>query len=378
MSRGRQVTRPTLAGVATAAGVSPSTASLVFSGKGPVAQATRQRVLAAAAELGYTGPDPLAASLRRGRCDVVGVIVEGSFQFAFRDPFALSVADGLASVLDQIPTGMLMMSQNSADPDALLERVRGTALDAVVLLGCGLRENAVVPHLQARGVPVVTLGPPTGRDVVSIDIDNRAAVREIVDHLRGLGHRRMAVLSLPLGPGRHPLPPPGFAPVADLVPSAGYSDPYERLRAVVDCLGDDTPTAVATGTDIDDGAAAVGPLLDLPAPQRPTAVIALSDLLAMGAIAAATDRGLRVPGDLSVTGIDGIEFAWWPGRLTTVVQPGLLKGRLAGEAVREALGGGHPVSQVVPAELRVGTTTGPPPAQPAAAAAPSGRAVASR
>ena len=361
MSRRRQVTRPTLKGVATAAGVSPSTASLVFSGNGPVAEATRQRVLAAAADLGYTGPDPLAASLRRGRCDVVGVIVEGSFQFAFRDPFALSVADGLASVLDEIPTGMLLMSQDSTNPDAFLERVRSTALDAVVLLGCGLRDNAVVPHLQARGVPVITLGPPAGDGVVSIDIDNRAAIGEIVDHLRGLGHERMAVLSLPLGPGRPPMPPPGFAPVGDLVPCAGYSDPYERLRAVADLLGDDTRTAVAPGMDIDVGAAAVDPLLDLPASQRPTAVIALSDLLAMGVITAATERGLRVPQDLSVTGIDGIELAWWPGRLTTVVQPGLLKGRLAGEAVRDALVGHRPVSHVLPARLRVGTTTGPPP-----------------
>src|SRR5690606_15621767 len=82
--------RVTLAHVAARAGVSRSTASLAFSGAGPVAEATRQRVLAAAAALGYAGPDPLARSLRQGRSGVVGVAIGDRLLDAFRDPVAVA------------------------------------------------------------------------------------------------------------------------------------------------------------------------------------------------------------------------------------------------------------------------------------------------
>ena len=81
--------RPTLAGVAARAGVSSSTASLAFSGSPRVTAATRERVLAAAAELGYAGPDPIAASLRRGRSGVIGVFIGERLLYAFRDPVSV-------------------------------------------------------------------------------------------------------------------------------------------------------------------------------------------------------------------------------------------------------------------------------------------------
>lgn len=88
--------RPTLAAVAARAGVSVSTASLVFSGSGPVAATTRERVLAAAAELEYGGPDPTARSLRRGRSGVIAVVTEDRLTDAFRDPMNLAFLDGVA------------------------------------------------------------------------------------------------------------------------------------------------------------------------------------------------------------------------------------------------------------------------------------------
>ena len=104
----RSPRRPTLRDVARLAGVSTSTASLVFSGKGPVAVSTAERVRAAAADLAYAGPDPLASSLRRGRVGTVAVVVEGPLRYAFHDPFALAVLDGLAEELDAAGRTMLL------------------------------------------------------------------------------------------------------------------------------------------------------------------------------------------------------------------------------------------------------------------------------
>src|SRR6478736_6811719 len=124
--------RPTLRDVAERAGVSVSTASLVFSGKGPVAEATGERVRAAASELGFTGPNPLASSLRQGRSGAIGVLVEGRLRMAFRDPFAIAVLDGLAEVLEAVPTGMLLIGQPRGASESVIPQLAPLALDAVV------------------------------------------------------------------------------------------------------------------------------------------------------------------------------------------------------------------------------------------------------
>src|SRR3982751_6105881 len=107
--------RPTLAGVASRAGVSVSTASLVFSGRGPVSDATRQRVLAAAADLDYAGPDPTARSLRRGSTGVIGVVTEDSLADSFRDPMNLALLDGIGEELGEARLGLLVIPRVS-DP----------------------------------------------------------------------------------------------------------------------------------------------------------------------------------------------------------------------------------------------------------------------
>src|SRR3954469_19948983 len=110
--------RPTLAGVAARAGVSSSTASLAFSGSPRVTAAPRERVLAAAAELGYAGPDPIAASLRRGRSGVVGALVGERLLYAFRDPVAVQLLDGITEVLGGHGVGLLLLAGDAGRPAA--------------------------------------------------------------------------------------------------------------------------------------------------------------------------------------------------------------------------------------------------------------------
>ena len=414
MSRSSPARRPTLKSVAALAGVSLSTASLVFSGKGPVAEATRERVLTAAQKLHYLGPDPLASSLRRGRAGVVAVIVEGRLLHAFHDPYAVSILDGLSAVLDDIPTGMLLLSQSPQEPEHAIERLAGTALDATVFLGCGARSNPLTEHLRSRGIPMVAFGAPLDPDIVQVDIDGRAATRELARHLAGLGHTRVAHVALPtdaratpdpdpqapdrVAPGHvTPERPTSERPTSDrptsdhIAPDSiapdrvtprriapgriapgqvvalrdldrvPFPDVAHRIEGVADIFGAATPVVIASSSDVEGGHDAGLALLAGPPALRPTAILAQSDLLAVGVVRAAGELGLRVPGDLSVTGFDGVALDWWEGTMTTAVQPGVDKGAAAGRMVRELLDGRRPDDVLLDTHLRIGTTTGPPP-----------------
>lgn len=348
----RRQTRPTLRDVAERAGVSVSTASLVFSGKGPVAATTADKVRAAATALGFTGPNPLASSLRHGRSGTIAVLVEGRLRLAFRDPFVISVLDGLAEVLDSIPSGMLLLGEPEDDPDAVLLQVAGLALDAVVFSLCGPGSAAVVEHCAARGIAMFAAGAPEDPRITQIRLDERRAGAEIARHVHALGHRRVATVTLALAPG-------GSGPVTDEALRTATSVPARgRLQGFRDVFG---PSAVAvqtaTGSSVEGGLQAGRALLDVPAPERPTAIVAQSDVLAAGVILAAEELGLTVPADVSVTGFDGVDLPWLPHRLTTMDQHGYDKGRRLGLLVQQALDGERPEDVAQPADLRVGTTT---------------------
>ncbi|HEV7196563.1 MAG TPA: substrate-binding domain-containing protein [Pedococcus sp.] len=351
--------RPTLRSVAQAAGVSTSTASLAFSGKGPVAAETVERVLAAATALGYAGPDPLASSLRQGRSGVVGVVVEGRLLHAFRDPFAVSVLDGLSQVLDQIPAGMLLIAQPAGNPERAITQLSSSALDAVVFSLCGPDTNPAVDHLAARGIPMLADGAPGDPRVVQLTVDNRGATAAMARYVRALGHHRVSHLLMPLGPDSTT----GPVTVHDLAASV-FIDARDRALGFLDVFATPAGLAQAAATDVEQGVRAARLLLDRPEAERPTAIVAQSDLLAVGAVRAAEELGLRVPGDLSVTGFDGVELAWFAGTLTTVDQHGLAKGRRLGALLRRMLDGERPENEQQPTSLRMGSTTGPPQCQP--------------
>src|SRR5437763_14705606 len=115
--------RPTLSKVASTAGVSISTAPLVFSGPGPVAEAPRQRVLDAAASLGYAGPHPVARSLRQGKSGIVGVLIGERLLYAFRDPVAVALLDGLTEELAPAGFALLLLSGSSGRTGPTPEQV---------------------------------------------------------------------------------------------------------------------------------------------------------------------------------------------------------------------------------------------------------------
>jgi len=343
------VGRPNLAAVAALAGVSPSTASLAFSGAGPVSEATKAKVFAAAESLGYAGPDPRAQSLRRGRSGVVGVVIEDRLRDAFRDPMNIAMLDGISDEVGSAGAALLLLTDTGSG-DA---PVASAPMDAAILIGCSTRLDASVAVLGQRGLPVVAIEADDLPGVLAIGLDNRDATARLCRHLQELGHRSVAVVTLPLRSTK----------VQEHIPAdwdvlSESHTTRERLRGVADVFPGFTGM-VAVDSSIDAGRAAA--LEILAAPDRPTAVVAQSDLLAAGVIRAAEELGLTVPGDLSVVGFDGIRRDEAGGYdLTTMVQPAVEKGQAAGRAVMQLLAGEHPEPLDFVSEFRPGSTTGAP------------------
>ncbi|MFW5471936.1 LacI family DNA-binding transcriptional regulator [Knoellia sp. CPCC 206450] len=355
MAPPRQTRKATLRGVADRAGVSISTASLVFSGKGPVAEPTADRVRTAATELRWTGPDPLASSLRQGRAGTVAVIVEERLLDAFRDPFALTVLDGLAQELDSMGTSMLLVADHSAGDEDARNPLAGHAIDAAVFPLCGRIDSPLVDHLVARGVPVIGSGAPDHDAVVHVVVDEHGASAAATRHLVDLGHHRLAHVTMPLGPTRvtRRIQPRDLG-------QAAYPDARDRARGFLDTAPRGSTLVETERADVVQGEVAGRLLLDVAPDDRPTGVVAQSDLLAAGVVRAAESLGLRVPEDVSVTGFDAVELPWLDRVLTTIEQPGEAKGRLLGDLTRRALAGESPASTPFEVRLRAGDTTAPP------------------
>lgn len=341
--------RPTLAAVAARAGVSASTASLAFSGAGPVSEATRARVLAAAEELGYAGPDPRAQSLRKGRSGIIGVVMEDRLQYAFSDPVNVAVLEGVADELGPAGFALLLLTDTA-------ESVAGIALapmDGVILIGCSRDLDVPVTAFRQRGIAIVAIEAEPLEGVVHIDLDNREATAAGARHLRELGHERVGLVTLPLGSAHE------TQPLSDgLIEGSNVHTTIQRIRGARDVFPD-APGVVAAGFSAEEGLAAGRDLLA--SHPEITAVIAQSDLLALGVIRAAEEAGMRVPHDLSVLGFDGIRLDGTTHHdLTTLVQPSVEKGRAAGRAAVALVDGGDARGESFSSELHLGSTTAPP------------------
>ncbi|BDH56241.1 substrate-binding domain-containing protein [Tsukamurella sp. PLM1] len=237
----------------------------------------------------------------------------------------------MSAALAASPTSVLLI------PDSLPEeRLRTLPVDGVVAAGCSPALDALRAAMTKRAIPVVTAGNQVD-DIGSVGIENHAATRLLTDHLRGLGHRAVGIVRLRHGDVEH-------ARTA----SALAAFPDARVEASAD-------------STIDEGLRVGDALLDVPSGDLPTAIIAQSDLLAVGVIRAAQARGLRVPQDLSVVGFDGVRVDGFDRTLATIRQPIVEMGRLAAQAVVAAQDGAPLPTLAMDVEFVRGDTTAPPP-----------------
>jgi DNA-binding LacI/PurR family transcriptional regulator len=325
----------TLQAIANELGCSAKTVSNAYNRPDQLSAATRERVLEVAARLGYLGPDPVAAGLRRGRVSAIGFAYPNRLPYAFSDPFMSDMLAGIGGTLEHSGTGLLLIPA-SATPEQAAAAVAGAVIDALIV-GSLADDDPLLTVALGRRLPTVVIDQPYpdrlavvagDRPVPAyVGIDDRAAARSAAEHVIELGHKRIGIVSF----GLHRASTDGLIPAADRAAATfgvtrqrllGYQDATDAAR--IDWSS--VPVAAGPSSTVRDGFARAGILLDRE--PRPTALLCLSDALAEGTIEAAARRGLTIPDDVSVVGFDDAAPARALG-LTTVAQPAFDKGATA-------------------------------------------------
>jgi DNA-binding LacI/PurR family transcriptional regulator len=342
-----------LAEVAEAAGVSRGTASNVFNKPELVRDELRERVHEAARTLGYAGPSPKGRLLRSGKTNAIGIAAAEPLEYFFADPWARQLMTDVANVCDARGAGIALISV--ANGGHLDWSIQNALVDGF-LLRCARRE-LIVEVAQKRGLPFVALSLDTDEpDVPAIDIDDFGGAREAARHLTALGHRQVAVLGIGLGgvPGRvsH-----------EQVRATHFVNVRERASGYWAALAEagvpkDQVPVYAVQDDGSNIAEVLAPVFA--GAESPTALLAMSDRVALRALDWLARQGLRVPNQVSVVGFDNVrEAALASPALTTVAQP---YRRIAERAVAAILDGSMPDGrEVLPLALVVRGSTGPAP-----------------
>lgn len=330
----------TIKEVAQACGLSQATVSQVLGGGNrPVSARTREHILKTAQALDYR-PSAVARGLTRKPMNTLGLAFLHSEDSANTNLFLTLVLDGMLAVTTHRSQSVMLCTVSRWETAEHLPVLSDGRCDGVLLLVPPM-DCALFGILRRRKVPfVVVSAPPPAESNSWVDIDNVRAAREMTEHLLGLGHRRIAFVRQDYHRA--------FAFMHER--QAGYRQAMTEAGAYDPALADCTPAQ----------ALALAPA----APRSPTAFFCLYDMDALVLMEELQHLGLRVPEDVSVVGFDDIPAAAFSlPALTTVRQPVAQLGQRGAERLLSLIGGiSEPFGEILPTELIVRASTGPPPA----------------
>jgi alanine racemase len=341
----------TIADVAEKARVSKTAVSFAFNNPDRLNAITASRILDIANELGYR-PDPVARMLTQRRTGAIGVLTPQDLSVIFANPFFGSFSAGIAEVAEEAGYGLHFISPLHG---SLSRAIHRATVDGVVAIGLTI-DHPEINEIRRAGLPMVMVDSDVVDEVASVDVDDEGGARLAAAHLIDLGHRDVAIVAID-GPSSTT---PGESGVV-----------ARRLRGYRETLaepGIDTPAdEIATGAStISGGIDAFARLWA--SGRRPTAILAMSDAMAIGALRAIRARGSTVPDDISVVGFDDIELAQSTDPpLTTVHQPVRGKGEAAVRLLLSVIEGRElrPGHRRLDTRLIVRASTGPvPPSRP--------------
>jgi DNA-binding LacI/PurR family transcriptional regulator len=357
---GRVAGRTTLQTIADHLGVSRTTVSNAYNRPDQLGEDLRENIFAAAAELGYRGPDAAARMLRTGRMGAIGLLFTEDLRFVFTDPDTTHFMQGVAETSALAGTGLTLLPVPSG-VDVGETAVPTAAVDGYLVFSVADGHPALEWILR-RGAPVVVVDEPDLEGVTSfVGIDDRVGAAMAAEHLLRLGHRRLGVLlgRLTVDATRGPVSDERLQQATVRVARermAGYLDAV----AAADLGSEALVVWEAGGNGPDAGRRAALEMLD--AHPDITAVLCFNDQLAIGAAQAGERSGRAIPVELSIVGFDDIpRAATWDPPLTTIRQPLVDKGRAAAELLLQQIAdGGHRRIQL-PIELVVRGSTAVPP-----------------
>jgi LacI family transcriptional regulator len=289
----------TIADVAREAGVSVSTVSHVVNGTRKVAPGTARAVQAVIDAIGYR-PNVLARSLKTASSRSVGIAIS-----AIANPYFSDIICAVEAECAQLGM-MVFLSDTQDDPErelAVVTAFHQRRVDGVILAPSADPERRALAYLRAVRLPCVLVDRTPDPSFDQVGVNNREAMRALVAHVAGFGHRRIGYV------GGHP----GFATTLERID--GYRAGLELAGLSFD------PRYLVTGNATTMSASeATGALLSLADP--PTAIVAGNNMATVGVMRAVRSRGLQVPADVSIVGFDDFEWAdCFEPRLTLVAQP---------------------------------------------------------
>ncbi|KJV35254.1 LacI family DNA-binding transcriptional regulator [Luteibacter yeojuensis] len=335
------MSRVTINDVARASDTSKKTVSRVLNQEPGVRKEVRDRVLAAVAELKYR-PLASARSLASNRSFMIGLLYDN-----LSPSYVMEVQAGVQEACEAHQYSMMVQPLDSTAAD-FMERVEGILWrhrpDGLVLTPPITDHPALLAHLCATGTPFTSIAPRKPKGIAGVILQEREAAAAMVDHLVALGHRRIAHI---IGDPKHG---------AGVWRLAGFRDGLERAG-----IEERAEYMVQGRFSFESGVKAARQLLQLK--QRPTAIFAADDDMAVGAIWAAAEAGVSVPGEVSICGFDDTTIATqvWP-LLTTVHQPVRDMGKRATEELLLGLlGKGEPRMVEVDYLMRLRDSTAPAP-----------------
>lgn len=316
--------RVTGADVAREAGVSKTAVSFAFNSPERLGTATASRIRDVASSLGYR-PDPVARMLTTGRTGTIGILTPQSLSVMFANPFFAAFGEGVAQAIEESGFGLRLISPLHG---SLIDAMGLAVVDGLLAVGLS-GYHPEFDEVRRSRLPIVMVDSGTHADFLSVELDDESGARAAAEHLLGLGHTRFLVIGV-----ESPYP-------------SWRDDPEVVLNRRLDGY---RAAIVAAGLELPDDAIVVGP----PGIEgghaaferawqdglRPTAVLAMSDAMAIGAIRAIREQRLRVPEDISVVGFDDLEIAEFVDPpLTTVHQPARRRGEEAAELLLAAIAG---------------------------------------
>ena len=318
-------------------GISVSTVSKALNGYQDVAEATRNRVLKRANELGYH-PSSAARSLRRGRTDKIGFLVNNPMPFV--GDYISDIISGAALTAEQLGNNLILYTTAVSHPNELKRICRARDVDGLMLIFEPSLEAVAVLHQEK--MPFVVFGRRVDQPAVSfVAPDNQAGAYALTQHFIEQGHRRI-----------------GFTPRPIL--GSVSEDRFLGYQQALADAGIPLLDELIVETIIEplSGYKAMNSFLDLPEP--PTAVFTFYDLMAVDALHAAHERGLRVPEDVAIAGFDGLRSSLITNpRLTTVQQPLKQMGQRAMEMLLNRIEDSTqlPINETFPVELVIRQST---------------------
>ncbi|AWB87427.1 LacI family DNA-binding transcriptional regulator [Mycetocola zhujimingii] len=334
--------KPTIADVASAAGVSKGLVSFALNDRPGVAAGTRDRILAVADDLGWR-PSVTARSLSTRTSFALGLVIRRAAEVIGADPFFPSFIAGVESVLSDEGRALVLsvVPDEAAELTAYRTLAADNRVDGVFLTDLR-HDDKRFGLLEELGLPAVALGHPASTVLFPfVELDDTSGIRAAVSHLVSLGHRRIAHVagdqSMIHGGRRR-----------------------ESFSAAMSQAGLDDSQVIETDFSVGQGADATRRLLNADDP--PTAIVYANDPMAIAGLGVAQQRGLDVPGDLSITGFDGSDIsAFVFPALTTITSDPVEWGRVAARTLLDQVATGAASNvTLAPATLLVRRSTAPP------------------